>query len=100
MVNFKRLQNKITLSTLYCFISKKCLQLLIKIVWGNYFFFYSLTDTFNIMGNILKTLSFTDFQTFKYYGPLFFDVEVYSAREKKKHGRQYIFTKLKVVQKF
>lgn len=34
---------------------------------------------FGIMGNILKTLSFTDFQTFKYYGPLFFDVEVYSA---------------------
>lgn len=29
---------------------------------------------FNIMGNILKTLSFTNFQTFKYYGPLFFDV--------------------------
>lgn len=37
---------------------------------------------FNVMGNILKTLSFTDFQTFKYYGPLFFDVEVYSARKK------------------
>ena len=32
MVNFKQLQNKITLSTLYCFVSKKCLQLLIKIV--------------------------------------------------------------------
>lgn len=58
MVNFKQLQNKITLSTLYCFVSKKCLQLLIKIVWGNYFFFYSLTDMSNIMGNILKTLSF------------------------------------------
>lgn len=38
---------------------------------------------FSIMGNILKTLSFTDFQTFKYYGPLFFDVKVYSARKRK-----------------
>lgn len=36
---------------------------------------------FNIMGNILKNFSFTDFQTFKYCGPLFFDV-VYSTRKK------------------
>lgn len=47
------------------------------------FFLLFFNRHFQHYGNILKILSFTDFQTFKYYGPLSFDVKVYSTRKKK-----------------